>query len=247
SEPVTVVLSSKGWVRAAKGHELDPRELSFRSGDEYQAAARGRSNQNAVFLDSTGRAYTVPAHTLPSARGLGEPLASRLSPPDGATFAGVVMQGASSHVLVACDHGYGFVAAIEELTTKNRSGKVVLSLPAGARILPPLPVNNPDEDWVACVSSAGHLLIFPVAELPVLARGKGQKLLQIPSAKLKSREEVMQAFTVLGPEDDLRIYAGNRHLTLKEADQEHYIGERARRGLKLPRGFQRAERMAPAR
>ena len=246
SEPVTVVLSSKGWVRAAKGHEVNPRELSFRSGDAYQAAARGRSNQNALFFDSTGRAYTVPAHTLPSARGLGEPLAGRLSPPDGATFAGVVMQGASSHVLLASDHGYGFVAPIAELTTKNRSGKVVLSLPAGARILPPLPVNDPEEDWVACVSSTGHLLIFPVAELPILARGKGQKMLQIPSARLKARDEIMQAFTVLGPTDDLRVYAGNRHITLKESDQEHYIGERARRGLKLPRGFQRAERMEPA-
>ncbi|MCB1748409.1 MAG: DNA topoisomerase IV subunit A [Gammaproteobacteria bacterium] len=246
AEPITVVLSSKGWVRAAKGHELDPRELSFRSGDDFQAAARGRSNQNAVFFDSTGRAYTVPAHTLPSARGLGEPLAGRLSPPDGATFAGVIMQGAAEHVLLASDHGYGFLVEIAQLVTKNRAGKQVLNLPPGARILPPLIVTNPDEDWVACASSAGHLLIFPAAELPVLPRGKGQKMLQIPGAKLKSRDEVMQAFTVLRHDDDLRIYSGNRHLTLKEADQAHYVGERARRGLKLPRGFQRVERVEPA-
>lgn len=246
ADPVTVVLSAKGWARAAKGHEVDPRELSFRSGDEFQAAARGKSNQSAVFFDSTGRAYTVPAHSLPSARGLGEPLASRLTPPDGAGFAGVVMAGTSEWVLLSSDFGYGFVAPLADLMTKNRSGKAVLSLPKGSRILPPLPVDDPDEDWIACASSAGHLLIFPVAELPILSRGKGQKILQIPSAKLKTREETMKAITVLGPEDDLRVYAGSRHITLKELDQEHYIAERARRGLKLPRGFQRVDRMEPA-
>ena len=246
AEPVTVVLSAKGWARAAKGHEVDPRELNFRSGDEFQAAARGKTNQNAVFFDSSGRAYTVPAHSLPSARGLGEPLSGRLSPPDGATFAGVVLAGASPYVMVASSHGYGFVAEVDGLTTKNRAGKQVLTLPQGSRILPPVAVNEPDEDWVACVSSAGHLLIFPVAEMPVLGRGKGQKIMQIPSAKLKSGDEFMQAFTVLGPEDDLRLYAGSRHLTLKEADQDHYVGDRARRGLKLPRGFQRVDRMEPA-
>lgn len=243
AEPITVVMSAKGWVRAARGHEVDARELSFRSGDEYRADARGRSNQNALFVDSTGRAYCVPAHTLPSARGLGEPLAGRLSPPDGADFAGVVMVGASPYVLLASDAGYGFIAETESLVTKNRSGKAVLSVPKGSRVLPPLPVNDPDEDWIACASSAGHLLIFPVGEMPILARGKGQKILQIPAAKLKSREEFMQAITVLGPEDNLRVYAGNRHLTLKEADQDHYVGDRARRGLKLPRGFQRVDRL----
>ena len=246
ADPVTVVLSAKGWVRAGKGHELDPRELSFRSGDAYQAHARGKTNQSAVFFDSTGRAYTVLAHTLPSARGLGEPLAGRLSPPEGATFAGVAMAGASTWVLLASDFGYGFVAEVELLMSKNRAGKTVLSLPAGSRVLRPVAVNDFEEDWIACVSSAGHLLIFPIAELPLLGRGKGQKIMQIPAARLKAREEFMQAITVLGPEDDLRIYSGSRHLTLKEHDQEHYIGERARRGMKLPRGFQRVDGIEPA-
>ena len=246
TESITVVLSAKGWVRAAKGHELDPRELSFRAGDEFQAAARGKSNQNVVFFDSTGRAYTVPAHSLPSARGLGEPLAGRLTPPEGAGFAGVVIAGVDPYVLLASDFGYGFVAELEVLMTKNRAGKAVMSLPQGARVLPPVAVADPDEDWIACVSSAGHLLIFPIGEMPLLGRGKGQKILQIPSAKLKLREETMKAITVLGPEDDLRIYAGNRYITLKEIDQEHYIGDRARRGMKLPRGFQRVDRMEPA-
>jgi topoisomerase IV subunit A len=243
AEPVTVVLSSKGWVRAAKGHELNARELSFRSGDEYQAAARGKSNQNAVFFDSTGRAYTLAAHSLPSARGLGEPLAGRLTPPEGATFAGVVMAGARPWVLIASDHGYGFIAEVEELTTKNRAGRAVLTLAPGARVLAPTAFDNPAEEWVACVTNSGHLLVFPVAEMPRLARGKGQKIMQIPSSKLRSREEIMQAITVLKPGQELRIYSGNRHLTLKDADQQHYVAERARRGLKLPRGFQRVDRI----
>ena len=243
AEPVTVVLSSKGWVRAAKGHELDARELSFRSGDEYQAATRGKSNQNAVFFDSTGRAYTLAAHSLPSARGLGEPLAGRITPPEGATFAGVVMAGARPWVLIASDHGYGFIAEVEELTTKNRAGKAVLTLAPGARVLAPTAFDNPDEEWVACVTNSGHLLVFPVAEMPRMARGKGQKVMQIPPAKLRSREEIMQAITVLTPGQELRIYSGNRHLTLKDADQQHYVAERARRGLKLPRGFQRVDRI----
>ena len=245
AEAVTVVLSAKGWVRAAKGHEVEARELSFRSGDDYQADVLGKSNQSVVFFDSAGRAYTVPAHSLPSARGLGEPLAGRLSPPDGATFTGMVMAGSTPYVLLACDFGYGFIAEVSALITKNRAGKLALSIPAGARMLPPVAVNNPDEDWVACASATGHLLLFPVGELPILGRGKGQKILQIPSPKLKAREDYMRAITVLGPNDDLRAYAGNRHLTLKESDQEHYVGDRARRGLKLPRGFQRVERLEP--
>ena len=243
AEPVTVVLSTKGWVRAAKGHDVNPRELSFRSGDEYQAAARGKSNQNAVFFDSTGRAYTLPAHGLSSARGLGEPLSGRLTPPEGATFAGVVMAGTRPWVLLASDHGYGFVAEVEELTTKNRAGKAVLSLAPGARVLSPVAFDKPDEEWVACATNSGHLLVFPLAEMPRMARGKGQKLMQIPSNKLRSREEIMQTITVLKPGQELRIYSGNRHLTLKDADQQHYVADRARRGLKLPRGFQRVDRI----
>jgi topoisomerase-4 subunit A len=156
------------------------------------------------------------------------------------------MAGTDPFVLLSSSFGYGFVADVESLITKNRAGKAVLVLPAGSHILPTVRVAEPDEDWVACASTAGHLLIFPVAELPTLGRGKGQKILQIPSAKLKSGSEAMKAITVLGPDDELRIYSGNRHITLKEADQEHYIGDRARRGMKLPRGFQRVDRMEPA-
>ena len=246
AEPVTVVLSAKGWVRAARGHEVEPRDLSYRSGDQFLDAARGRSNQSAVFFDSTGRAYTVPAHLMPSARGLGEPLSGRLSPPDGATFSGVVMEGGSPWVLLATTLGYGFVAELESMKTKNRSGKSIISLPPGAQLLPPVSFVDRDQDWIACASNLGHLLIFPVAELPLLPRGKGLKILQLSTSRVKNQEEWMQSITVLRPEEALRVYSGSRHLTLKEADQEHYVGDRARRGLKLPRGFQRVDRLEPA-
>ena len=246
AEPVTVVLSAKGWVRAARGHEIEPRDLSYRSGDQFLGAARGRSNQSAVFFDSTGRAYTVPAHLMPSARGLGEPLSGRLSPPDGATFSGVVMEGGSPWVLLATTLGYGFVAELESVKTKNRSGKSIISLPPGAQLLPPVSCVDRDQDWIACASNLGHLLIFPVAELPLLPRGKGLKILQLSTSRVKNQEEWMQSITVLRPEEALRVYSGSRHLTLKEADQEHYVGDRARRGLKLPRGFQRVDRLEPA-
>ena len=246
AEPVTVVLSAKGWVRAARGHEVEPRDLSYRSGDQFLDAARGRSNQSAVFFDSTGRAYTVPAHLMPSARGLGEPLSGRLSPPDGATFSGVVMEGGSPWVLLATTLGYGFVAELESVKTKNRSGKSIISLPPGAQLLPPVSFVDRDQDWIACASNLGHLLIFPVAELPLLPRGKGLKILQLSTSRVKNQEEWMQSITVLRPEEALRVYSGSRHLTLKEADQEHYVGDRARRGLKLPRGFQRVDRLEPA-
>ena len=246
AEPVTVVLSAKGWVRAARGHEVEPRDLSYRSGDQFLDAARGRSNQSAVFFDSTGRAYTVPAHLMPSARGLGEPLSGRLSPPDGATFSGVVMEGGSPWVLLATTLGYGFVAELESVKTKNRSGKSIISLPPGAQLLPPVSFVDRDQDWIACASNLGHLLIFPVAELPLLPRGKGLKILQLSTSRVKNQEEWMQSITVLRPEEALRVYSGSRHLTLKEADQEHYVGDRARRGLKLPRGFQRVDLLEPA-
>jgi topoisomerase-4 subunit A len=243
SEPVSVVLSRRGWVRAAKGHDVDPTALAYRSGDAYRAVARGRSNQSAVFLDSTGRCYSVQAHGLPSARGQGEPLSGRLNPPDGATFEGVMMGEGTSEWLLATDAGYGLVARLEDLHTKNKAGKSVLTVPAGARVLAPAPVQDVEHDWVAAVSTAGHLLVHPVSELPRLARGKGVKVIQIPSARLKAREEHVAALTVVPDGRSLTIHAGRRHLTLKPADLDHYRLGRGRRGRKLPRGLQRVDSM----
>ncbi len=243
SEAITVVLSERGWVRAAKGHDVDALSLAYKSGDGFKAADRGRSNQAAVFLDSTGRAYTLAAHTLPSARGQGEPLSGRIKPPAGATFAGVMIGEPDDRYLLATDAGYGFVARLGDLQAKNKSGKAVLTRPNNACVLTPQPVRDVDGGWVAAVTSAGHLLLAEIAELPLLTRGKGLKIIQIPPARLKAREEFVVAIAVVPEGGQLTVHAGKRHVTLKASDLEHYQLGRGRRGRKLPRGLQRVERL----
>ncbi len=237
TEPVTIILSDKGWVRAAKGHEVDPESLNYKSGDSYKQASLGRSNQSAVFLDSSGRCYSLPAHSLPSARSLGEPISARLTPPDGVTFEGVMAGVPESVYLVASDAGYGFMLKLEDVYTKNRNGKAVISVPNGANVLAPSKVNDIKNDWVAAVSSIGRLLMFPISELTLLSKGKGLKIIQIPPAKLKTREEYVVAMTTMAETDNLLIYAGKKHMAMKSVDQEYYIGERGRRGNMLPRGY----------
>ncbi len=242
ADPITVVLSEKGWIRAAKGHEVDPSSLSYKSGDRFKLAARGRSNQSAIIVDSTGRAYSVATHNLPSARGQGEPLTGRINPPSGAGFDGLLMGDGGQRCLLASDAGYGFLTTLADLQSKNRSGKAALSLPAGARVVSPVLVSDAHK-WVAAVSNEGRLLLFPIDELPSLTRGKGNKIIAIPSARVKEREEFVVAVAVLGDDGALTVWAGKRHLTLKRGELDHYCGERGRRGNKLPRGFQRVERM----
>src|SRR5689334_13464762 len=202
NEPVTVVLSRGGWVRSAKGHEVDVATLSYKGGDAFQALARGRSLQPAVFIDSTGRTYALPAHSLPSARGYGEPLSGRLDPPDGAKFAGVMIGDPEDLWLLASDAGYGFTARLKDLLTDRRAGKTVLSVPENAQVLPPAPVFSADS-LVAVVSSEGKLLAFPVSEVPEMPRGKGNKLYDIPGKKARERSELMTALAVVPPEASL--------------------------------------------
>ncbi|MEM8766896.1 MAG: DNA topoisomerase IV subunit A [Pseudomonadota bacterium] len=244
NEPVTVVLSDKGWARAAKGHEVDPLELNYRSGDGYGHAARGRTNELLVFLDSTGRSYAVAPHTLPSARGQGEPLTGRLKPPAGARFVGVAMGPGSTRVLVASSAGYGFVGKLEDMITKNKAGKATLSVPKGGVSLPPVTVPADADVQVVTVTNQGRMLVFPLAEVPELARGKGNKLINIPAAAFKSGEEQMIAVALLSEADELLVHAGQRHHRIRYKDLEHYLGERARRGRKLPRGFQKVDSLA---
>ncbi len=246
TEPVSVVLSEKGWVRAAKGHDIDPRELSYRSGDGFLQMARGRSNELLVFVDSTGRAYSLQAHTLPSARSNGEPLSGRLNPPSGASFNAVLMGDAATAVLLASTAGYGFVARLGDLVAKNRAGKAVLTLPPGAAVVPPVRVADPQTDLLVAVTTAGRMLTFPVAELPELARGKGSKIISIPRASFDAGEEALLAVRTLTAGEALIVHAGQRHLRLKAADLEAYRGQRARRGNRLPRGFQRVDRVEVA-
>lgn len=243
SEPITVVLSKKGWVRAAKGHEIDPRGLSYKAGDEFLQAAPGRSNQQAVFIDSTGRTYSLPAHSLPSARGQGEPLTGRVSPPAGAEFAGVMLGNPEDLYLLATDAGYGFVAKLDDLYARNKAGKAVLSVPKGAKVLPPVPVRSLEDDWVVAVSASGHMLVIPLAELPQLPKGKGNKIIGIPSAKFASREDYVVAIACIQDGESLTIHSGQRHKTMRPAEVDEYAGERGHRGSKLPRGFQKVERI----
>jgi topoisomerase-4 subunit A len=241
SEPVTVVLSRSGWVRAAKGHDIDPRSLSYKTGDEYRAVARGRSTQQAVFLDSTGRAYSLPAHTLPSARGQGEPLSGRLDPPDGASFPGVLIGEPDERWVIASSAGYGFVVKLEDLHSRNRAGKAVLKVPEGASVIAPVPVPAADGALIAAVNSDGRLLTFPVSDLPELPRGKGNKIFGISSKKLASGEESLTAVAVVAAGQSLRVLCGERHMGLSFRELGDYRGERGQRGAVLPRGWRKVD------
>ena len=243
SEPVTVVLSKMGWARAAKGHEIDPSGLSYKAGDEFRSSARGRSNQQACFLDSAGRSYSLPAHTLPSARGQGEPLTGRFNPAAGAVFEAVVMGDAEERLLIASDAGYGFVTRMKELNAKNKAGKALLNLPKGARVLAPSPIGG-EGGWIAATTTVGRLLVIRAQDLPELSKGKGNKIIQVPPAKVAAREEYVVAIAWLPEGGALTVHSGKRFVTLKPADLEHYIGERGRRGNLLPRGFQKVDRLS---
>jgi topoisomerase-4 subunit A len=239
SEPVSVVLSERGWVRAAKGHEIDVAALAYRTGDQFLAAARGKSNQLAVFIDSTGRAYSVGAHTLPSARGQGEPLSGYFNPPDGASFRAVLIGAPEERWVVASTAGYGFVVKLEELHSRNKSGKAALRVPAGSTVVPAAPVGDAGK-WLAAASSDGRLLVFALEELPELSKGKGNKILAVPAKD----GVTLAAIAVLGADSALRIDAGQRHMTIKAPDLKHYVGARGRRGMALPRGWRNVERLS---
>jgi topoisomerase IV subunit A len=246
TEPVTVVLSQKGWVRQAKGHEVDPSALSYREGDALLAAARGRSNQAAVFLDSTGRSYSTPAHALPSARGQGEPLTGRFEPPAGAQFLHVLIGDGAQEIVLASSFGYGFVTTIEALLSRVKAGKQVLNLGDGAAVLKPALIGRRESDLIVAVTSQGQLLCFAVNDLPELERGKGNKIIQIPSAKLLAREEWVVDVAVVPEGGECLVHSGRQYLRLKAADLLGFRGERAQRGGRLPKGYQRVDRLERA-
>ncbi len=244
SEPVTVVLSQAGYARAAKGHEIDPETLNYRSGDNFLAAAQGRSNQLAMFVDSTGRVYSVLAGTLPSARGQGEPLSSRFKPPDGAAFCGAMIGDNEQKYLLASDAGYGFIATLTDLVSRNKAGKSILRVPTGGKAVVPAPVPRDKECLIAAVSSIGRLLLFEMEDLPELAKGKGNKLINIPGPKYKNGDEKMIAAAVVPEDGHLEVYTGSRKMTIKWNDLDDYYGDRALRGTMLPKGWRKVERLA---
>jgi topoisomerase-4 subunit A len=242
NEPVTVILSSGGFVRSAKGHEIDPRTLSYKTGDSFQGVARGKSLQNAIFLDTTGRTYTLPAHSLPSARGNGEPLSGRLNPPDGSRFVGVIMGEPEDLWLLASDAGYGFTVRFKELITDRRAGKSVLNVPEKSIVLPPAFVASPDS-LVCAVSSEGKMLAFKVSDLPEMPRGKGNKIFDIPSKKAEAREEMLTAIAVVPPNGKLVMWSGEKQKTLDWSEVKEFKGQRAQRGSVLMRGWREVDRL----
>jgi len=244
SEPVTVVLSQKGWARAAKGHDIDAAALSYREGDSFRSSAKGKTTQNVAFIDSTGRSYSTPTHTLPSARGNGEPLTGRFTPPPGAHFEAVAIADSTSKLVLASDHGYGFVIRFEGLLANKKAGKQLINMDDHAHVVAPAYVNDSARDRIVVATNAGHLLMFSVAELPELDNGgKGNKLIEIPKARLTQGERVAGVAVVAEGKGEVTLYAGARKLILKWSDLVEYNGNRAQRGGNLPRGFQRVERI----
>jgi topoisomerase-4 subunit A len=243
AEPVTAVISKQGWIRAAKGHDIDALGLSYKSGDSFKLACQGRMNQPLILLDSTGRSYTLETHTLASARGQGEPVTGRISMPKGATIDCAVTGKDSSKVLLSSDAGYGFLTTIADLSSKTKNGKASIILSKNAKVLTALAIETEGDMLLAAVTNEGRMLVFKVADLPELTKGKGNKIINVAAAKASSREEFLIALIVFDPADTLLVYSGKQHLRLKPSDIEHFIGERGRRGNKLPRGYQRVERM----
>lgn len=242
SEPVTIILSESGWVRSAKGHDIEPAGLSYKSGDSFRSAARGKSNQPVVFLDSTGRSYAIDPLSLPSARGQGEPLTGKLTLPPGATIEQVLMAADEQKLLMASDAGYGFVCTFNDLVARNRAGKAMISLPENAKVLAPLEIHGQDNMLLA-ITQAGRMLMFPVDDLPQLSKGKGNKIISIPSAQAKTGEDLLKWVFVLPPQSSLTLHVGKRKLSMKPQDLQKFRAERGRRGTLLPRGLQRIERV----
>ncbi|KGQ20667.1 Topoisomerase IV subunit A [Lysobacter dokdonensis DS-58] len=239
SEPMTVVISEKGWIRAAKGHDVDAASLSYREGDGLLAAVRARSTQQVAFLDSTGRSYSTVVHTLPSARGNGEPLTGRFAPAAGASFQAMASGDDETRFVIASSHGYGFVTKFVNLTGRQKAGKAMLSLTPGAKVVQPALVGAVESDRVVAVTTAGHLLAFPVKDLPELDKGKGNKIIEIPKAKLGTERVV--AVAVVPPGGKLSVKSGARSMTLSFKELDDYVGARASRGGLLPRGWQKVD------
>ena len=242
SDPVTIVLSERGWIRAAKGHDIDPETLNYREGDSFFASASSRNNQNAIFFDSNGKAYTLACHSLPSARGQGEPLSGRLNADSGVTFMGVVSGGNDEKIILSTSSGYGFIASLGDLQTKNKSGKAAIKVQENAKVLLPSLIKD-EKDVLAAITNQGRMLVFPHSELPQLARGKGNKIIGIPKANFESGEEFLQEIAVIGEGRELKLISGKRHFTIKHKDLENFSGNRGRRGNFLPKGFRKVDKV----
>ncbi|RKS84437.1 DNA topoisomerase IV subunit A [Orbus hercynius] len=243
SEPVTVVLSAMGWVRSAKGHDIDPTTLNYKAGDSYKAAVKGKSNQPVIFIDSTGRSYAVEPSSLPSARGQGEPLTGKLTLPAGANIDHLIMSSSDEQkILMASDAGYGFICTFADLIARNRNGKAIITLPNNAKVMPLLEIND-EQQLLLSITAAGRMLIFPVIDLPVLSKGKGNKIISIPSNQAQLHEDYLSYMALISSDSSITLYVGKRKLTLKAIDLQKFMAERGRKGTLLPRGLQRIDRI----
>ena len=243
SEPVTVVLSKMGWVRAAKGHDIDAEGLSYKTGDEYLSSSQGRSNQQVILMDSTGRSYSLAAHTLPSARGQGDPLSSYFTPPANAVFVKSIMAADKQFLLMSSSWGYGFICQFGSLLSRTKTGKATVTLSKGAELLTPSPIDSIEEHYLAAVTSEGYLLLVKADDIPQLARGKGNKIINVPAAKLKSGDEHVVSIVALSVEKKLIVHAGKQYKTIKGEELQEYIGERGKRGKLLPKGYRNVSRL----
>jgi topoisomerase-4 subunit A len=243
SEAVTVVISDKGWARCAKGHDIDATALSYKAGDSYLCLAKGRSNRPVAFIDSSGRAFTTDAHTLPTARSQGEPLTGRFNLTAGENFVHCLMANDDTQYLLVSDAGYGFISCFGDMISRNKNGKAMITLPKNSRVLTPQLIENIDDSSCLAITTEGRMLVFPVKNLPILSKGKGNKIINIPSARAKTREELVTLLAIVPDGASVTLHAGRRKLTLKTSDIEHYRGERGRRGNKLPRGLQRVDQI----
>ncbi len=243
SETVTIVLSSQGWVRSAKGHDIDAQALSYKAGDEFLTSSQGKSNQSCIFIDSSGRAYSLDAHSLPSARSQGEPLTGRFNQNENVPFVCALMGEDNDRYIISSDHGYGFIAKFSDINSRNKNGKALINLTDNALLMAPQKVSESDDDLCLTISNEGRMLLFPVNSLPNLSKGKGNKMINIMTAKATKREEFVTMLRIVPAAASVTLHAGKRKLTLKASDLAHYQAERGRRGNKLPRGLQRVDKV----
>jgi len=242
NDPMTVVLSKRGWIRAAKGHEIDPESLQYREGDDFLSSVTARNSQNAVIIDSFGKAFTLPIHKLPSARGQGDPVSSSINSQSGSTFAGVVAGTEEEYCLLAANSGYGFIAKISDLQTKNKSGKAALNT-KGAIPLGPEKFTSLENSYIASITQEGKMLLIDSKDLPILSKGKGNKIINIDKKKFESKENKLVFIKTLEKGSDLKIYSGKQSYTVKAKDLENFVGTRGRKGNFLPKGYRRVEKL----
>ncbi len=243
SEPITVVLSKMGWIRAAKGHDIDPQGLNYKTGDEFLSSAQGRSNQQVVLMDSSGRSYSLGAHTLPSARGQGDPLSGYFTPPANAVFSKALMAADNQYLLMASSWGYGFICQFSELLSRTKTGKAIVTLTKGGELLTPSPIDSIENYYLAAVTSEGYLLLVKAEDVPQLSRGKGNKIINIPAAKLKAGDETVVSIVAVSEEMKLLVHSGKQHKTIRGDELKEYIGERGKRGKLLPKGYRNVSRL----